>query len=235
MTAQAPRHAAPKATPRAVVLLARARVRAAAASAIAGRATRRRTVHLVRAAQRQGVALVEAWRAQSVQQRRSRTLLGAAALFALIVLATSFPVSSLLSQRGQLTADAGQLATLRQQDAALARQVAQLRKPATIDGLARTDYGFVRPGQKAYTILPPSSGNSPVIADSGVVPLDGPPVEPGSARAQQLTGIPSAAASGGNSRHHGASSGGHDRAGSAPQTPPPGFWSRVVRNLEFWH
>lgn len=235
MTAQAPRHAAPRTTPRAVVLLARAKVRAAAATAIAGRAARRRAIQVAQGTHRLAVVLVEAWRAQSLQQRRSRTLLGSAALFALIVLATSFPVSSLLSQRGQLTADAGQLATLRQQDAALTRQVAQLRKPSTIDGLARTDFGLVRPGQKAYTILPPSSGSSPVIADSGVVPLDGPPVEPGSARAQQLTGIPSGTASGGNSRHHGGSSAGHDRAAGAPQTPPPGFWSRVVRNLEFWH
>jgi cell division protein FtsB len=235
VTASAPRHAAPKTPPPVVVVLARARVRAEAATAVAGRATRRRAVQFARGAHRHGVALVEGWRAQSLQQRRSRALLGSAALFALIVLATSFPAAALLSQRGQLASDAGQLATLRQQDAALTRQVAQLRKPSTIDGLARKEYGLVHPGQKAYTILPPSSGTPAVIADSGGVPLDGPPVEPGSGRAQQLTGVPPVTAAGGHAHHRSDSAGSRDRGANVPQTPPPGFWSRVVRNLEFWN
>ena len=233
MTTRTPRHAAPKPTPRAVVLFTRARVRTASSATILGREARRRGARLVRHSRRQGVRLVEAWRAQSVEQRRLRTVLGSAALLSVVVLATSFPLSELLTQRGQLTSDAGQLATLQQQDAALTRQVAQLRKPSTIEGLARQDYGLVRPGQKTYTILPPSTGSSPVTSGSDHVPLDGPPVVPGSVRAQQLNGVPPAASPRSHSGRDGRTTGA--RSGDGSTAPPPGFWSRVVRNLEFWH
>lgn len=166
-------------------------------------------------------------------------MLGAAGLFAFVVLATSFPLSALLSQRGQMGSDAGQLAALRQENAALARQAAQLHDPGTVDGLARRDYGLVRPGQKAYAILPPAgsssgSASSALTGGPGHVPLDGPPVVPGSAEAQKLMGVPPPAPRGRGSHGSGRGSRGHGPA-TGPPAPPPGFWTRVVRNLEFWH
>jgi cell division protein FtsB len=183
---------------------------------------------------------VQAHRARTVEQRRARTVLGAAGLFALVVVGTSFPLSALLSQRGQMASDAGQLAALREENAALARQAAQLHDPGTVDGLARHDYGLVRPGQKAYAILPPagsstgSGSSSPVTGGAGHVPLDGPPVVPGSARAQKLMGVqPPAPRTRGS---HGSARQGHAHGpDTGPPAPPPGFWTRVVRNLEFWH
>ena len=173
---------------------------------------------------------------RTLEQRRARTVLGAAGLFALIVIGTSFPLSSLLSQHGQMASDSAQLATLKAQNAALARQAAQLHDPGTVDGLARRDYGLVRPGQKAYAILPPSGSSSPVTGGAGHVPLDGPVVAPGSASAQKLLGVqPPAPRTRGA---HGSARGGsrsHGTDAGAPSSPPPGFWGRVVRNLEFWH
>jgi cell division protein FtsB len=168
----------------------------------------------------------------SLERRRARTVLAAAGLFALVVLGTSFPLSSVLSQRSALAASAHQLATLRAENAALARQAARLRDPATVSALARHDYGLVPQGQKAYEILPPPGTARSRSAGPGHVPLDGPPVAPGSARAQALLGVSGAPRTGGR---HGASGRGGGDSSTTGGAEPGDFWGRVARTLEFWH
>ena len=139
------------------------------------------------------VGAVARWRARradmSLERRRARTMVGAAVVFVCVVLLTSFPLSGVLSQRSALSGTAHQLATVQAQNEALARQVSALADPATVDGLARHDYGFVPEGQRAYDILPSSSPSGSELPGSGQVPLNGPPVVPGSARSQALIGI----------------------------------------------
>jgi hypothetical protein len=139
-----------------------------------------------------------------------------------VVLATSMPVSALLTQRKQLATTSAALARAQAADRALSAQAKALGNPGMVSGLARTDYGLVPPGTKAYVILPPEGASAAEVTNSGHVPLDGPPVVPGSERSRQLLGL-----SGSGSGSVGGAHGSHR---SAPVT----FWSRVARTLEFW-
>ena len=179
----------------------------------------------------------------AAQARRSRVLVAAAALVAALVVATSFPFSSLLGQRSQLAAAQGQLTRLSDQNRALSAEVLRLGDPGTVAAIARADYGFVQPGQAAYDILPTAGAPLTSGANSGHVPLEGPPVAPGSVQSQTLldAGAGAAAITGGSgSTSTGSGSAGHGGSvartsgqGSGKQTGP-GFWGRVLRTLEFW-
>jgi hypothetical protein len=165
-------------------------------------------------------------------------LLGAIA-FAAIVLLTSFPIGGLLSQRSAIAGTANELTTVKAENDALARQVADLSSPAAINDLARHDYGFVPLGQRVYDILPSSSPSGSALSGSGEVPLNGPPVVPGSARSQALVGVvaslgvasPPPATSARSGAAHGSSA-----TANPPAPPEPhSYWGRVVKSLEFWN
>jgi hypothetical protein len=96
-----------------------------------------------------------------------------------------------------------------------------------VNGLARHNFGFVLRGQKAYQILPPPTGSPPSNASalSEHVPLEGPPVVPGSPRAEALLGLAATAP---------AASTSVSVRGSPGAAAPTGYWGRVVRSLEFW-
>ena len=165
--------------------------------------------------------------------RRRRALVAVSALFAGAVLLTGLPVSSLLAQRQQLAGASAQLRQLQAADQSLAAQSRRLTDPTDVSGLARTAYGLVPPGQKAYVILPPPGASPSAVAGSGHVPLEGPPVVPGSAQSQALLGVGPAGPTAGASQ--GRPARGTARAGSSGSAIAGGsFWSRVVRTLEFW-
>jgi len=160
-----------------------------------------------------------------------------------VVLATSLPLSSLLSQRAQLASTARQVGSLEAQNKSLEGEAQQLSNPSTVAGIARRDYGLVAPGSKAYEILP-TSGATGASQSSGHVPLDEPPVVPGSTLSQELlgagTGAESGPASGGaasTSGHSSGAAGSNNRTNGSKSTSthtPSGFWTRVVHTLEFW-
>ena len=174
----------------------------------------------------------------ALARRRARVVLVVAVVFAAVVVVTSFPVSALLTQRTQLSSTQARDDQLRSEDLALSHEVANLNNPTAVADVARSDYGFVPPGDKAYEVLP-EPGSSPSSAElSGHVPLDGPPVVPGSPTSQQLLGagsvpVTSATATGssggsGSGAPSSATHSGSDAAASAP------FLSRVLDTLEFW-
>jgi cell division protein FtsB len=167
----------------------------------------------------------------AAKARRSRLLL-VAALFAGMVLATSFPFSDLLGQRGQLAMAQGQLDRLTAQNHSLATEALRLGDPATVAAIARAYYGFVAPGQKAFDILPTAGAPLTSAANSGHVPLEAPPVAPGSPQSQALLDAGAGGATPAGSSHGGAggTKGGH-QAASAPGS---GLWGRVLHTLEFW-
>lgn len=165
--------------------------------------------------------------------RRVRLLVVASALFAGAVLLTGLPVSALLAQHKQLSATSAELEQLQASDHSLSAQSSRLSQPGTVSGLARSDYGMVPPGQKAFVILPPPGASAAAIAGSGHVPLDGPPVTPGSAQSDALLGggVTGSGPSGhSQSGHHGSA--GSATGGSARSSGS--FWSRVLHTLEFW-
>lgn len=177
----------------------------------------------------------------SIERRRSRALLIAAGGFAVIVLGTSLPVSDLLSQHSQLNSTSSELSTLTSQNKALEQETKQLSDPATIAAIAKRDYGLVSPGSQAYEILPASGSSSSASSNSGHVPLDGPPVVPGSVQSQQLLGagavsISGLLASSSTGSIPSSTSNGHSvqQSSRASAAKVGGFWSRVAHTLEFW-
>jgi cell division protein FtsB len=189
------------------------------------------------------IAFVARWRGGreklSLERRRARTVLIGAIVFAAIVLLTSFPIGGLLSQRSAISGAAQELNTVKAENDALARQVSDLSNPAAVNDLARHDYGFVPKGQRVFDILPSSSPTGSALAGSGEVPLNGPPVVPGSTRSQALIGVvssvgavsPSPATSARAGADHGSSA-----TANPPAPPEPhSYWGRVVKSLEFWN
>ncbi|HXW32018.1 MAG TPA: hypothetical protein VEJ21_02920, partial [Acidimicrobiales bacterium] len=120
---------------------------------------------------------------------RLRPSVVAALGFAAVVLVTSMPVSALLTQHTQLSSTATALARARAADRSLGAEAAALGDASTVAGLARTEYGLVPSGQKAYVILPPAGSSSVTVTGSGHVPLGTGPVVPGSAESRQLLGL----------------------------------------------
>jgi len=173
----------------------------------------------------------------AARARRSRLLLVAAFVVAAVVVATSFPFSSLVGQRRQLATVQGQLDRLTAENHSLSSEILRLGDPATVAAIARADYGFVQPGQKAYDILPTAGAPLTSAANSGHVPLEGPPVVPGSAESQTLldAGAGGGWSPGTTSPLTLTRSGGAGAARASAASPgPPGLWGRVLRTLEFW-
>jgi len=176
-----------------------------------------------------------------VERRRARALLFLAAVFAAIVLLRGLPWSTILNQKAQLSSATVEVKELQAENNALAVQAQQLAANSTQAALARQDYGLVHPGQTAYDVLPPPGPAASAAIGGGHVPLDETAVVPGSRRSEELLGAGvvgstpaegAAAAANGQVRTEagatadGGVSGAHGVSG--------GFWSRVVRTLEFW-
>jgi cell division protein FtsB len=162
---------------------------------------------------------------RSVERRRARALVLAAVVFAAVVLLSALPWSTLMDQHAQLSSAAAQVTALQAQNRALAVEERELSNATTVAGLARQDYGLVEPGQKAYDILPPPGTTDPTAVTAGHVPLDEPPVMPGSALSEKLLGAGPAGAT---------PSGARGRTSADPRDSG-GFWSRVGHTLEFWN
>jgi cell division protein FtsB len=177
--------------------------------------------------------------------RRRRIPVAVAALFAAVVLATSFPLGGLLSQHHQLAAAADQLHRLRSANSLLAEQKRQLDSNAAIQRLARADYQLVSPGQTLYDVLPPSRGSAtassgaPTVGDPGtqplVAPANAPDMSPDPSLSQQSSTGSSATAAGSAGAPQSGSGGSSPTDRSGRVVSPSSFWSRVVNSLEFWN
>jgi cell division protein FtsB len=175
-------------------------------------------------------------REKTLAHRRARALLIGAACFSVLVLATSMPVSALLSQKSQLASAQSQLGAVESENHSLQAEASQLKSPSTLSEIARRDYGLVSPGSEAYEILPTSGSSSAAATASGHVPLDGPPVVPGSAQSEALLGAGALLTSGSpGSGGAGVATAPKSRSASRAGGGEPGFWSRVASTLEFWH
>jgi cell division protein FtsB len=66
-----------------------------------------------------------------------------------------FPTRTLWAQRSATSDAAEQLSVLRRQTRALERRALELNDPEVIERIAREEYGYVRPGEEPYVVLPP--------------------------------------------------------------------------------
>ena len=153
---------------------------------------------------------------------RSRLVFVGALVFSAVVLVAWFPASSLLNQRTDLASTSGQLAALHKQDAALAQEKKNLSDAGEIGRIAREQYQFVSPGQRAYQVLPPSgaaAAGTPYAGDPGstgpATPSATPELPPGG-----VTTTTTPAGSGGKATT------------AAP--PSSGLVARMLHSLEFW-
>ncbi len=155
--------------------------------------------------------------------RRSRLLFVGALVFSAVVLVAWFPASSLLNQRSDLTGTSSQLAALHKQDAALAQEKKNLSDSGEIGRIAREQYQFVDPGQRAYEVLPPAgaaAAGTPYAGDPGstapATPSATPELPPGGVTTTTTLG---------------------DHAGHATTMAPTsssGLLARMLHSLEFW-
>jgi cell division protein FtsB len=80
------------------------------------------------------------------------------AIMSLIVVAILFlfvfPTRSFVSQRRQISGARNDLQVLETQNARLAKEAARLQTDAEVKRLAREQYHYVEPGEKAYTVIP---------------------------------------------------------------------------------
>ncbi len=172
-----------------------------------------------------------------------------AAVFAVTVLATSFPLSALLSQHRQLAAAAAQLGQIQKSNRALTDQEHALDSNVAVSQLARGNYQMVTPGQTLYDVLPASSEtgksgksgvtntNTPGSAINGdpgsqplVAPANAPDLNPEVALPQPIP-ISAAGSSGSAATVNAATA---SSGGAAPPPAPTTFWGRVSDTLQFW-
>ncbi len=175
-------------------------------------------------------------RRKAVSRRRARLAVITCVCFSALVLATSFPISALLRQHQQISGATAELHGLTAGNQSLQQQASDLSQPANVASVARRDYNLVRPGQKAYTVLPLPGSNGSSAASSGRSSLDQGPVSPGSAESQALLDggdLTGSASRGGTSSGASGSGSSQAQAGHAAKSSP-GLWGRVLGTLEFW-
>ncbi len=71
-----------------------------------------------------------------------------------VLLLFVFPTRTLLDQRREVAHINAQIAALQSENAVLRARAADLQKPATIEKIARQEFGLVLPGQRAYAVIP---------------------------------------------------------------------------------
>jgi len=153
---------------------------------------------------------------------RSRLLFVGALVFSALVLVAWFPASSLLNQRSNLASASGQLAALHKQDAALAQEKKNLSDAGEIGRIAREQYQFVAPGQRAYEVLPPAG------AAAGGAPYAGDPGATGPATPSATPELPPGGITTTTTPGHGW----HGTA--ATPSSSSGLVTRMLHSLEFW-
>jgi len=170
-------------------------------------------------------------RRAAIRRRRHRIVWVVCGGFCVLVLVTSFPLQQLVRQRDSISSTAAEVKRLTAGNAALQQQAEELSDPANIAALARRDYGMVRPGDKAYAVIP-VAGSPEANLSSGHSALDQGAVAPGSAESQELLGDQGSGSQ--SSSADSASAAGANGPPKPARASPPGLWGRVLDSLEFW-
>ena len=143
---------------------------------------------------------------------RARLFFFAALLIAAVILVANFPVGALLKERSTVRTDSAQLASLQAENRELSTEVKALQEPAVVGRIAHLEYGLTEPGERSVVVLPGSAKASTSapnpLADNPIPASD---LLPSDAILDPVV------------------------QGAAPQAKEPGFWHRVLANLEFWH
>jgi cell division protein FtsB len=145
----------------------------------------------------------------SVGLYRARLGVVVAGLVSLVALAAWFPLGELLSQRGELSSLSAQVASVSARNATLKSEVVSLNENSSVETIAHSEFGLVKPGQLSFVILPAAGSTV------GAPGLRNVPIPEADLVADEPQIAPHATAP--------ADAGG------------PDFWGRFVSRLEFWH
>lgn len=97
-------------------------------------------------------------------------LLVAAVALAAILLLFVLPGRTFLSQANNLAATQRQSNDLASENAKLRAEAKNLRSRATIEQIAREQYGLVMPGESAYAVIPAAQGSATTSATTTTLP-----------------------------------------------------------------
>jgi cell division protein FtsB len=89
------------------------------------------------------------WSRAAVLRLAVASLVLVGALFVFV-----FPTSSVLHQRGQLSAAEERLSVLKDQSERLAKQTERVQSDHEIERLARDRFNMVKPGEQAWAVVP---------------------------------------------------------------------------------
>jgi cell division protein FtsB len=89
--------------------------------------------------------------------RRTVRILIVSVVAVAIVFLFVLPGRTLLAQNRSLATTRHRAAVLSAENAKLAQQISKLQSKSEIEQIARQQYGLVRPGEKAYAIIPPAA------------------------------------------------------------------------------
>jgi hypothetical protein len=138
---------------------------------------------------------------------RARLVLLVAFVVGVVIVATEFPFRQLLDERATVTRSGQQLSKLQTANESLQSVVDSLHQPSSIAGVAHSEYGLVQPGQRAVVVLPGGgTGGSGPLSSKRIPNSDIVPTD-------------SIVSSAGNN------------AGTRGSS---GFWSQLLKRLEFW-
>jgi cell division protein FtsB len=95
----------------------------------------------------------------------ARVALASVALAALLLLFV-FPTRSLIAQRREISRARSHLAVIESENDRLAEEAARLAGPAEIERIAREQFHMVRPGERAFAVVPAPSTTETTAADT---------------------------------------------------------------------
>jgi len=90
--------------------------------------------------------------------------------FVAILFLFVFPTRSYLAQRRDISSAQHDVTVLRQQNGKLGQEARRLQSPAEIERLAREQFHYVHPGEKAYTIIPAPAPSTAGASSTTTVP-----------------------------------------------------------------
>ncbi len=135
---------------------------------------------------------------------RARLALLVAVVLAAVIIATQLPIGRIAGERSAIAGASAELRRLQSENRSLSGTVQSLGRDSTIAKLAHEQYLLIRPGQRAYVILPaPSSaGGTPgplsttklpqnliVPSDAGIDPVPAVAVPRGAAASGLLSQV----------------------------------------------
>lgn len=83
-----------------------------------------------------------------------------------VYLLAVFPTRSFLLQRDQVKKAETQFQSVQQANVSLQNKINSMNSPTQIERIARSQYGLVKPGEKAFVVLPPASTTTTTVAKS---------------------------------------------------------------------